>query len=211
MLKKLIDLIENFTSAVNQYNKATGDMKILIKEIFSFHSLTSSSALDHLINQFDLESMIALSGLLNNWGVINEKVRIKLLNIRTKITFAKSSINNLRSQLIFELTKTNFTNQFENQKSFEVYSTTISNNRLIDDVNLFIQNFAIGEVKKIISRIRKNIDVLNSDKYYLINILFPIINLKSNIFDFNELLKKHDHTNILEFLECLDRLLAEIK
>lgn len=211
MLKKLIDLIENFTSAVNQYNKATGDMKILIKEIFSFHSLTSSSALDHLINQFDLESMIALSGLLNNWGVINEKVRIKLLNIRTKITFAKSSINNLRSQLIFELTKTNFTNQFENQKSFEVYSTTISNNRLIDDVNLFIQNFAIGEVKKIISRIRKNIDVLNSDKYYLINILFPIINLKSNIFDFNELLKKHDHTNILEFLECLDHLLAEIK
>lgn len=220
MLRKLSILLEELTDEIINYDELYNQIKLFFIQLFSCQSLKSLPAItitfspacdinvSSIVDSMDHVSIISLLKLFSNWGLLQPDIRTKFLSLTSELEKSEKKTTDIRIQLLSELSNTEFVSNFKNWNDYNQYTDFVPDTKLSSDVDMFIREKAMKEIKAIVARVNSNIALFNVDKYYLISIC-PLAGINCELFDFNELLKTCESRIIIQFINFLDWLLEK--
>ena len=220
MLRELSILLEELTGEIVKYDELYNQVKLFFVQLFSCQALkslpsititfspTCDTSVSSIVDSMNYVSIISLLKLFSNWGLLQPDIRTKFLSLTSELEESEKRTTDIRRQLLSELSSTEFVSKFENWNDYNQYTDFIPDTKLASDVDLFIKEQAMKEIKAIVARVRSNIALFNIDKYYLVSIC-PLAGIDCGLFDFNELLKTTCESRIIQFIDFLDWLFEE--
>jgi len=200
MLRELFILLEELTGEIVKYDETYNQIKIYFIKLFSCQALTALPAISitfspahnqtisGIVDSMNHISILSMLKLFANWGLLQPDIRTKFLSLITELEKSENKTKKTRMDILDILSETSFTKKFENWNDYCQYTNFIPDFQLAGDVDMFIKEQAMKEIKSIVLRVKSNVSLFNVDKYYLIS-LCSMAGIDCSLFDFNELLK----------------------